>query len=52
VGLHQGQPAGGTQNLSYSGNTPQIETVLLDSGPFIQSTTETRGEYRQLTLLQ
>ena len=45
VGLHKGQPAGGTQNLSNSGNTPQIETVSLNSGPFIQSTTETRGDY-------
>jgi hypothetical protein len=45
VGLHQGQPASGTKNLSNSGDTPQVETVLLDPGTFIQSTTET-GRYR------
>jgi len=43
-GLHQGQPAGGTKNLSNSGDTPKVETVLLDPGLFIHSTTET-GRY-------
>ena len=43
MGLHQGQPTGGTKNLSNRGDTPQVETVLLDPGPFIQSTTETGG---------
>ena len=27
MGLHQGQPAGGTKNLSNSGDTPQVKTV-------------------------
>jgi len=36
-------PPGELKNISNSGNTPQVKAVLLDSGPFIQSMTETGG---------
>ena len=47
MGRHQGQPAGGTKNLSNSGDTPQVETISINPGPFIQSTTES-GRYRTI----
>ena len=43
LGLHQGFPAGGTQNLSNCNNTPQVEAILIHPGLVISPAPKARG---------